>query len=357
VGLLFKALGDWDEPGPARFSYLFMIATLVLTGVFHLGTALVVTLFAYLTLTRLHFFKRSGKWVAVGVFLLVVFSGAYGLGYFIRHTVRDLPEIADKAIPSVIQLAREYHIELPFTDYESLMDLVRDTVKSQTNYLASVARVARGATNQFVFLLVGCVVAISLFLHPHFESGPRRPVAEENLYTACCTQIAARFGLLYRSFATVMGAQVFISAINTVLTAIFALSVRLPYTVVVLGVTFLCGLVPVVGNVISNTIIVAIGLTVSPRLALAALLFLVVIHKLEYFLNSKIVGWRIRNPLWLTLLALVVGEKLMGLPGMILAPVLLNYVRLEASGIQVDGEVHERIDAPALGEAIGEQKR
>ena len=85
--------------------------------------------------------------------------------------------------------------------------------------------------------------------------------------------------------------------------------------------------------------IVGIGFTVSPKMALAALVFLVVIHKLEYFLNSKIIGQRIRNPLWLTLLALVLGEKLMGVPGMILAPVVLNYLR--------SGSLPHRGEAPA----------
>jgi predicted PurR-regulated permease PerM len=140
--------------------------------------------------------------------------------------------------------------------------------------------------------------------------------------------------MFYRSFVTVMGAQILISAINTVLTAVFVMTVHLPYAVVVIGVTFLCGLVPVVGNLISNTIVVAIGFTVTPQMALAALVFLVAVHKLEYFLNSKIVGWRIHNPLWLTLLGLIVGERLLGVPGMILAPVVLNYIRLEASRIE-----------------------
>jgi predicted PurR-regulated permease PerM len=36
------------------------------------------------------------------------------------------------------------------------------------------------------------------------------------------------------------------------------------------------------------------------------------------------------------LLALIVGEGLLGVPGMILAPVVLNYVRLEASCIRHD---------------------
>ena len=62
-----------------------------------------------------------------------------------------------------------------------------------------------------------------------------------------------------------------------------------------------------------------------------------IIHKLEYFLNSKIIGDRIKNPMWLTLIGLVVGEKLMGIPGMILAPVILNYLKVEASRARVRG--------------------
>jgi len=46
---------------------------------------------------------------------------------------------------------------------------------------------------------------------------------------------------------------------------------------------------------------------------------------------------------FLILLALVLGEKLMGIPGMILAPVVLNYVPVEASCI----EVNRRLDPPA----------
>ena len=70
-------------------------------------------------------------------------------------------------------------------------------------------------------------------------------------------------------------------------------------------------------------------------LGVASLGFLVVIHKLEYFLNSKIIGERIKTPMWLTLLGLVVGERLMGIPGMILAPVVLDYIKDEAKRIKI----------------------
>jgi predicted PurR-regulated permease PerM len=133
-----------------------------------------------------------------------------------------------------------------------------------------------------------------------------------------------------------MGAQIVISSINTLFTAIFVVAVRLDWAGVIIVLTFLCGLLPIIGNLISNSVIVGLAFTVSPKLAIVALVFLVVVHKLEYFLNSKIIGDRIKNPVWLTLLALVLGERLMGIPGMILAPVILHYIKVETSQIRVD---------------------
>jgi predicted PurR-regulated permease PerM len=315
-----------------RISFVLMLLAFVLIGWLHLATPLLASLFAYLALVKLHAL-RCGRWLAILFFLVLVSAAAYALGQFTKQAVQALPEIADKAIPSVIHWAKEYKIELPFTDYDSLRELALETVRGQVHYLGSFAKFARGASTQFLFLIVGIVVAISLFLNPRMDLGGH--ALRQNLYSACCEQIAERFRHLYRSFQTVMGAQIIISAINTVFTAIFVLATQLPYALVVIGVTFLCGLLPVIGNLISNTIIVGIGFTVSPRMALAALIFLVVIHKLEYLLNCKIVGDRIRNPLWLTLLGLILGERLMGIPGMILAPVVLHYIKLEASVIDI----------------------
>jgi predicted PurR-regulated permease PerM len=129
-----------------------------------------------------------------------------------------------------------------------------------------------------------------------------------------------------------MGAQFVIAAINTIVTAVFILLSGYPYAALLLCIVFLCGLLPIVGNLISNAVIVGVGFTISPRLGIVALLFLVVVHKMEYFLNSKIIGKRIDSPMWLTLIGLLVGERSMGIPGMILAPVVLQYIRAEASG-------------------------
>jgi len=317
---------------PTRVSYWFILGTIVLVGWLHLATPLLAILFAYLALTKLNFFKRFGKSLPVMLFLVVLAAVSYGLGWVINQAVQTtLPEIGDRAVPLVIEWAKKHNIELPFTDFDSLKDVASETVKSQVHYLGSVAKVARGATAQFAFLLIGVVVAISIFLSPRFELDRPANAPPRNLYSSCCDQIAARFATFFGSFATVMGAQIIISAINTVFTTFFVLIVQLRHGPVVIGLTFLCGLLPVVGNLVSNTIIVGIAFIDSPKTALVALVFLIFIHKLEYFLNGKIIGRRIHNPLWLTLLALVLGEKLMGVPGMILAPVVLHYIKVETS--------------------------
>jgi predicted PurR-regulated permease PerM len=175
------------------------------------------------------------------------------------------------------------------------------------------------------------VVAVSLFLSARWGSEDDPNTSRDSLYATVVRELDVRCRTFYQSFAKVIGAQIVISIINTGLTAVFLLWNGYHYVAVLIALTFLCGLLPIIGNIFSNTLIVGVGFTISPRMALIALVFLVVIHKLEYFLNSKIIGDRIKNPMWLTLIALVLGEKLMGVPGMILAPVVLHYIKVEAS--------------------------
>jgi predicted PurR-regulated permease PerM len=248
--------------------------------------------------------------------------------YFSRQAYLTLPKIAETTIPAVSDFAQKQGIELPFTDYTSLKDLAIDEVKQD---VAGAGRHAREAAFKLVQLIIGLVVAASLFLNATWGSENDPGTSRDSLYAAVVRELSERFQTFFRSFAKVIGAQIIISAINTGLTGVFLLWNGYPYVAVITVTTFLCGLLPIVGNVISNTLIVFVGFTISPRMALLALIFLMVIHKLEYFLNSKIVGDRIKNPMWLTLIGLVLGEKLMGVPGMILAPVVLHYIKVEAS--------------------------
>src|SRR5947208_3805846 len=325
---------------PARVSYGVLALTLVLAGVLHLGAPLLVILFSYLTLRQLYFLTKR-KWIALVLFIVVVLGIAAAAVFLTRAAILALPDVADTSIPSASAWAQRRQIELPFTDFESLRAVVIDTLQQEAHYLRNVAHFAGSTTAALVFSIIGIVAAGSLFfkagLDPHRATHP----VKNNLYSICCDEVSTRFRDFYRSFATVMGAQITISLINTALTGLFVVVIRMPHAPLLIAITFLCGLVPIVGNLVSNTIIVFIALTISLKLAIAALVFLVVIHKLEYFLNSKIIGDRIRNPVWLTLIALIIGERLIGIPGLILAPVVLNYLRVEMLTVEVSPTVQK----------------
>lgn len=309
-----------------RISYVIMAALLVLIGWLHLGTLVLTALFGYFVLNFLSF-GRS-KTLGVVLYLVVVISAAYGLYYFSRQAYITLPEIAERTIPAVVNYAERQNIQLPFTDYASLKAVALQEVQEK---FANIGRYARAATLQIAMLIIGVVVAISLFINAKWEMEGDPDAVKGSLYSTVVGELVLRFETFYRSFARVIGAQIVISIINTALTSVFLIWNGYPYVAVIIVLTFLCGLLPIIGNLISNTLIVGVGFTISPQMALIALIYLVVIHKLEYFLNSKIIGDRIRNPMWLTLIGLVIGEKLMGVPGMILAPVVLHYIKVEAS--------------------------
>jgi predicted PurR-regulated permease PerM len=323
---------------PAKFSFAALAATLILVGFLHLGVPLLALLFSYFVLTMLGRYIPN-KWVTLAVFIVVVAGMTYAAGAFTRAAIAAMPKIVDNSVPAALAWAEARNWDLPFTDFAGLKAYVIAEMREQAHYLGNVANFARHASTTFVFLVIGVVAAVSLFFNSQLDLFRESHKVRNNLYSICCDELTARFTEFYHSFATVMGAQMTISAINTVLTSIFVFAVGLPYAAVVVGLTFLCGLLPIVGNIISNTVIVFLGFLISPKVAIGALVFLVVIHKLEYFLNSKIIGDRIRNPIWLTLFGLIVGEKLMGIPGMILSPVVLNYLRVEMSKIEVSPPV------------------
>lgn len=320
---------------PTRISYGFMAGLLVIVAVMGLATPLLTVLFSFFLL-HVFSFKGRSKSMAVALFLISVAAVCLGVTIFMAHTLVAAPQIGDRLIPKLVDYASRWNVELPFKDLPGLMSLLRVEALERFGVLGLA-----GTTliRQAAFVVIGMVVAISLFDNATIVIDRDKHTLKDNLYSISADEIGRRFELFYKSFHTVMGAQIIISSINTVFTGIFLALVGYPYWQLLIVVTFLCGLLPILGNILSNTLIVCVGLTVDIQHALGALAFLVVIHKFEYFLNSKIIGKRIQNPMWMTLLGLILGERLMGVPGMILAPVILHYIKMETSRLAVEDKV------------------
>ena len=315
----------------------FLAITLFLIGVilYGLSTAFLTVLFGYLIIEQLG--RKLPKGLAILAFIALTSVLFYLFIHSVQQAVGALPTIAEKAVPRVLEYARRWDVEVPFSDSVSLKSYLVDEIGSQLLHLTKFAQIF---TKEFVYFIIGLVVTCSIFARSEIDLGRGTYTIENNVYSSFTLALSHRFSTFFRSFRTVIGAQVVISTINTFFTGLFLLALHffdhaLPYSFVIVVVTFLCGLLPIIGNLISNTVIFFVGVSQSINLGILALSYLIILHKFEYFLNSKIIGGKIKNPMWLTLLSLLVGERLGGVPGMILAPVILQYCKLEGTALQV----------------------
>lgn len=175
-------------------------------------------------------------------------------------------------------------------------------------------------------LLIGMVLGAMIALYEELPAPQLGPLGRELL---------GRTTRFAEAFRRVVFAQVKISLLNTLFSGIFLLivlplfGVHLPLAKTLVLITFVAGLLPVVGNLISNTVVVLVALSVSFYVALAALVYLIVIHKLEYFLNARIVGGEVHARAWELLLAMLVMEAAFGMPGLIAAPIFYAYIKRE----------------------------
>src|SRR5258706_151149 len=158
----------------------------------------------------------------------------------------------------------------------------------------------------FVHILVGMMLGGMVAISTTGEPAKLGPLTRA---------LQDRIRFLATAFRRVVFAQVRISALNTILTALYLgvllplMGIELPLTKTMIAVTFVAGLIPVLGNLISNTVIVIVSLSSSLYAAIGSLVFLVFIHKLEYFVNARIIGSQIRARAWELLLAMLVMES------------------------------------------------
>src|SRR5919197_5127427 len=205
---------------PARLSYGVLAVTIILAGLLHLGVPLLVVLFSYFALRQLYFLTKR-KWLAVILFGLVVVAIAAAAVFLTRAAVLALPDVADTSIPSASAWAQKRQIELPFTDFDSLRGAVIRALREEASYLQSAAHFAGHTVSALVFSLIAIIAAASLFLTSGFSPQQRADGVNTNLYSLVTREVATRFRDFYHSFATVIGAQLTISLINTALTSGF----------------------------------------------------------------------------------------------------------------------------------------
>ncbi len=274
----------------------------------------------------------AGKLTAVSLLAVAIVVALVlamvGLVAFLRSDAGSLPNLLQK-MAEIIEGSRgklpAWALDYLPSDADTLKGTISEWLKEHSVEL----RLFGGEVGHtLVHIVIGMVIGGMVSLREGLASQEGGPLARE---------LAERARRVGEAFRRIVFAQVRISALNTVFTAIYLMAVlplfgaHLPYAKTLVAVTFIAGLLPVVGNLISNTIIVIVSLSVSLQVAFASLGFLVVIHKLEYFLNARIVGARINAQAWELLLAMLVMEAAFGIAGLVAAPIYYAYLKDELS--------------------------
>jgi len=318
-----------------QISYVLAGGVLVFVLHFHLLPALLAGLLVYelahmggRMLERRLSSQRAKLLViallAIGVAGLVV-AAIMALVALMRDE-NSLSALANK-MAEVLESSRRM---LPGSVIESLPQSVDELKDGAVAWLREHAQSLQGYGKEAgvaaAHMLVGIVIGAMVAMREATQAAPLAPL------TAALAERCAHFA---ESFRRVVFAQVTISALNTVFTAIYLvvvlplMGIHLPLAKTMVVVTFVAGLLPVLGNLISNTVIVVLSLAHSPQMAVVSLVFLVVIHKLEYFLNARIVGSRISAQAWELLLAMLAMEAAFGIAGVVAAPIYYAYVKRE----------------------------
>ena len=161
-------------------------------------------------------------------------------------------------------------------------------------HLAAVQTFGQEGTRVLIRVLIGMVIGALIALHQADPPADYRPLA------LALANRAARFG---KAFRHVVFAQVRIAALNAALTAFYLaillplLGIHLPLVKTMIGVTFVAGLIPVFGNLISNVVVVIVSLRLALRRA-RSLVYSGSRSTSRAILNARFVGTRIEARAW-----------------------------------------------------------
>jgi len=303
----------------------------------HLLPALIAALLVFVLVNQLTPWLRmrllwgeGPRLLAVSLIALVVIAGIVAAGSAVTALLRDSNESLPALIARMAEIIEHSRQQLPAwvldyvpTDAEELRKLTVHWLREHAQFFQVAGT---GLGRALVHILVGMVIGGLLSLEGAIPSVVQRPLA---------AGIASRGFRLAEAFRRVVFAQAWISAINTIFTGVFLVlvlprfGIELPFVKTLIVLTFVLGLLPILGNLMSNTAIFIVSLSHSLMVAISVLVYLIVIHKFEYFLNARIVGHHIQAKAWELLTAMLVMESILGVPGLIAAPIYYAYFKSE----------------------------
>ncbi len=326
-----------------NFYFLLLLAFLTLCLSFHLGATLIGGFISYwLIISTDSILIRSKRFSSLPakirpyislILVTAILTGIFWLLFkSIEVVVRE--NRFEKMLYSVILILEDSKSWLPKAVWQliprdalTLKRVLIDMINNNAQFLASYGKTI---VNFLALIIIGMLVG-AIFTFSRISKS--EPTTDAGIIKRHITNFALNFKLIIFS-------QFWVAITNTLASILYLnillpmFDIHVPYRNVAIIVTFCASLIPILGNLICNTLIAVLSLAVSLKVAILSLVYLIAIHKVEYLVTARVFGGKINCSIWEILVAIIFMESLFGLPGLIIAPVVYSFIKqhLENNG-------------------------
>lgn len=322
----------------------------VLLMQFHLMAGVITGLLTY-TLTvklddfiakRLKTLNNNSKLISVlllSLLIIIIFIGGF---WYLFSWFISIAKNPNDTITNIQNIVDQISLTLPESIRNLLpenVDSIKDGIITYTkDHISSFQLIVKDIFHILIVLIVGMIIGLIL----GFKENKR--VLELNKKEKPTKLIKALKDCLDRLvlvFQYVAISQVVIALFNATMTAILLFvvmpifGVHIPFSKSLVLATFVFGLIPIIGNLIINIIMCIVAFTISFGVSIVVLIYLILIHKVEYILNAKIVGTKINAGICELLIAMFFLETIFGIIGLVFAPIFYAFIKLSLKQLKL----------------------
>ncbi|OQM34076.1 AI-2E family transporter [bacterium endosymbiont of Pedicinus badii] len=311
------------------FTFLLLLIPLHLFPCFLAGSIMYEIIFSLTPYLEKFFGNYKSKFFIIIIISISIFGsvsiGLFSLVHFLTSEKQYEIDILKEANQIFLNLKNSLSKHFPYflpNNTEELKEKLFFFLKSNISIIRKIGKnFLHGVMTVFIGIVIGSIISLN------------KPSKKKKTYFI--KKICERISILSSAFRNIIFAQLQVSLINTFLTSIMILilfpifGMNLFFKKTLILITFILGLLPIIGNLISNFIIIVSAISISFTAGFIMTIYLVLIHKLEYFLNAEIVGNRIQAKSWEILLAMLIFEAAFGIQGLVAAPIYYAYLKSE----------------------------
>lgn len=271
--------------------------------------------------------KKAVLLVVLG--MLVVVGGVATLG--VGKTVRAFTEL-NAVMPEKLANLKENPL------VERIQEHIGGTekaVESAKHYAGNAIGAASAIGHFFVHVLVGFILAIVFCLEKEelatwWSRVDRRAISGT---------MGRWLGHVADATVVTVQLQLIVAAFNTVTTLPVLLLLGVPHVGGLMILVFVSALVPVIGNIVSGTVLCLLAYQAKGWLGVGIFVGLTfILHKIEsYYLNPRLTSRHVKMPGFLLIATLLACEHLFGFAGLFLSfPILFVTGRIRGEFLEED---------------------